>query len=82
MNQQWIIHDKHRNMAAVYDGREYIITGVPHNTAVEYEEGEDEIQELWVTFFNTLAIEARKNKKLQRQLLPLYFRGNMTEFTR
>ncbi|MCL2386480.1 MAG: TIGR03915 family putative DNA repair protein [Defluviitaleaceae bacterium] len=81
MNQQWVIHDKVRNKAAIYDGNSYVIASVPAGDAnITYAEGEKETQELWVTFFKTLAIDARKNYKLQRQLLPLYFRKNMTEF--
>jgi len=82
MNNAWIIHDKSRNQAAIYDGNSYIITKIPGNAVVNYAEGEKEIQEMWVTFFNALAIDARKNPKLQRQMLPLYFRKNMTEFNK
>lgn len=78
--QAWIIHDKTRGQAAVFDGKSYVITEVPHNANVVYAPGEKETQDLWVVFFENLAIEARKNPKLQRQLLPLYFRKNMTEF--
>ncbi|MCL1787687.1 MAG: TIGR03915 family putative DNA repair protein [Defluviitaleaceae bacterium] len=80
MNQAWVIHDKSRNQAAIYDGDAFVITKVPRNATVTYAEGEKETQELWTAFFKALAIEARKNSKLQRQLLPLYFRKNMTEF--
>jgi probable DNA metabolism protein len=82
MNQAWVIHDKTRHKAAIYDGNFYVIVNIPSDAPVLYEEidEEQEIQGLWVTFFNNLAIEARKNKKLQRQMLPLYFRKNMTEF--
>jgi len=82
MNMAWVVHDKKRNQAAIYDGNSYIIANVPHDTSITYAEGEEETQKLWVTFFKTLAIEARKNPKLQRQLLPLYFRKNMTEFNK
>lgn len=80
MDQAWVIHDKRRKKAAIYDGKAYVITDVPEDAKFSYAAGEEETQELWVMFFNTLAIKERKNKKLQRQLLPLYFRGNMTEF--
>lgn len=81
MNRQWVIHDKRRDKAAIYDGNSYLIAAVPAgDAAVSYADGEAEIQELWVTFFNTLAISERKNAKLQKNLLPLYFRPNMTEF--
>ena len=80
MNERWIVHDKARNKAAIYNREDYIIVDVPSGAKVEYAEDEKEIQELWTAFFNALAIESRKNHKLQRQLLPLYFRKNMTEF--
>ena len=80
MGLPWIIHDKHRNRAAVYDGNNYTTCSVPANATIEYANTELETQELWVKFFNALAIDARKNPKLQRQMLPLYFRKNMTEF--
>ena len=82
MNLRWVIHDKSRHQAAIYDGESYIITDVPPNIAIEYAEGEDEIQDLWIVFFNSLSIKARENPKLQRQMLPLYYRKNMTEFNR
>ena len=79
MNEAWIIHDKGRRQAAVYDGSSYIITpaGQANFTLAE---GEAEMQELWAGFFKTIAIKERTNKKLQRQLLPMYFRRYMTEF--
>ena len=80
MNELWIIHDKVRYQAAVYDGYSFVITHVPKDVQVDYAENEEDVQEQWVTFFNSIAIEARKNKKLQRQLLPLWYRENMTEF--
>jgi len=80
MNQAWVIHDKSRNQAAIYDGKSFVITEVPKNATVNYVEDEKETQDLWRAFFKALAIEARKNPRLQRQMVPLYFRKNMTEF--
>ena len=37
-------------------------------------------EELWKTFFTTIAIDSRKNADLQRNNLPLRFRKYMTEF--
>jgi len=80
MNHSWVIHDKTRNKAAIYDGKKCIITDVPRDATVDLMDGEEETRGLWMTFFDNLTIKERSNKKLQRQLLPLYFRGNMTEF--
>jgi len=78
--QSWIIHDQTYNQAAIYNGESLIITPAPKDAKIELAENEQEIQEQWTTFFNALSIKARTNPKLQRQLLPLYFRSNMTEF--
>ena len=80
MNQQWIIHDKVRGKAAVYNGDTYVITDVPKSAEVVFAENEDKIQELWTTFFNSVNIKERVNPKVQRNLLPLHFRKSMTEF--
>jgi len=81
VDQPWVIHDKKHSLAAVYDGSDYIITPVPKDAGVSLAEGEDVTMDLWVAFFNTIAIKERKNYKLQRQHIPLYFRKSITEFT-
>ncbi len=80
MDQAWIIHDKTHHMAAVYDGFDYVIAPVPPEAQVNLSEDEPNYQALWKTFFNTIGIKARLNPRLQRNLLPLRYRGNMTEF--
>ena len=80
INQLWIIHDKARSKAAVYNGDYYVIADVPNTVQIQYSENEAQIQELWSTFFHSVNIEERKNPKVQRNLLPLYFRKSMTEF--
>ena len=80
ISQAWVIHDKTHHQAAVYDGDEYIITDVPRDVNVELAANEEEIQDLWVTFFKTVAIKERSNYRTQRTLLPLWFRKSMLEF--
>ena len=80
MNQAWIIHDKNRGKAAVYNGESYVITDVPKSATVVHSENEELIQELWTTFFHSVNIKERINPKVQRNLLPLYFRKSMLEF--
>jgi len=80
MNQAWIIHDKKRHQAAVYDGNAYIIGDVPKSVQVDFSDRETQIQELWGAFFDAVTIKERINKNLQRNLLPLRFRSNMLEF--
>ena len=40
-----------------------------------------EYEELWQTFCDSISIEARRNEKLQKQMLALHFRSNMPEFS-
>jgi len=80
MYQAWIIHDKTRGKAAIYNGETYVIADVPRSAQIQHSENEAQIQDLWKTFFNSVNIKERKNPKVQRNLLPLYFRKSMTEF--
>jgi probable DNA metabolism protein len=82
MTQPWIIHDKRHNLAAVYNGESYVIADVPGGAKVSLSDREEQIQDMWALFFATIAIKERSGYKRQRQVLPLYFRGNMTEFLR
>ena len=79
-NHIWVIHDKSRHQAAIYNGDSYTLVHVPIHTQFALAPEEAEIQTMWKAFFKSLTIEARRNPKVQRQLLPLYFRKNMVEF--
>jgi probable DNA metabolism protein len=50
------------------------------NKFIEYSDKEEEFQALWKTFFDSIAINERKNIKLQQNNMPGRFRSNMTEF--
>ena len=80
MNQPWVIHDTGRGIAAVYDCHDYAIENVPAAANVNFSADEALFQELWKTFFDTIAIKERTNKKLQRNLIPLHFRKHVIEF--
>jgi len=80
MNEQWIIHDEKRKLAAVYDGHEFVISDVPDEINAVDSENEAEYRGLWHSFFNTIAVESRVNPKLQRTHLPLRYRKYMSEF--
>lgn len=47
---------------------------------LKYSAEEQLLQDLFKTFVKSVMIEERKNLKLQRQMLPLYFREYMNEF--
>ena len=48
--------------------------------SLPYSEDEKDMQKLWKLFVDTIAIKERKNRDLQRQLLPLWFRKYMKEY--
>lgn len=78
-SQQFIIHDKKRNISAVYDGNELVMTDripfIPDNKTG----AEDEFVSLWKTFFKTIAIQERKNPRTQMQYMPKKYWKNLTE---
>jgi probable DNA metabolism protein len=80
MNHPWIIHDKKHGLAAVYNGEEYIIAEAPPEAGVVLSDEEEQVQDLWTTFFETITIKERASYKRQRRVLPLYFRKNILEF--
>ncbi|MDR1664362.1 MAG: TIGR03915 family putative DNA repair protein [Clostridiales bacterium] len=80
MNHAWVIHDKKRGEAAVYDGNDYVIVDAPKDAAVEYSDDETRARDMWAAFFSTIAIKERVNKNAQRRHAALYFRANMLEF--
>lgn len=90
--ENWIIYDENREKAAVHPrGKQWII--VNHlleqtnreslwQLCLDQETDEKEYEDLWITFFHTIAIKERTNPACQRNHLPLRFRPYMTEFKR
>jgi probable DNA metabolism protein len=82
--ERFIIIDGGRNTAALHaPGKQWIIIeseNITENIMKEISDKETEYQDLWKTFFDSIAIKERSNYKLQRNNLPLRFRKDMTEF--
>ena len=78
--QNFIIHDKNRNIAFVYNLKETYITIVPANFKLsEFSKEEKEYQELWKTFFKTIAIKERTNSRLQKNYMPKRYWKDLVE---
>lgn len=75
--QAWIIHDKKRDIFALYNGEEVIFTSGLSD--LEHLACEEEYEELWKRYFATIAIESRKNPKLQRSFMPYRYWNNLVE---
>lgn len=75
--ENFIIYDEPRKVAAVHkSGSRYMLAEAPQvneNFLTRFSDQEQEYRSLWLTFFHSIAIEARKNPKLQSQNLPKRF---------
>lgn len=86
-SENWIIYDVGRNIAAVHKMRAqwFIVRDVIVDNELinnKLSDREDEYRKLWRLFFDTISIEDRKNKKLQRNNFPLRFREFIIEDTK
>ncbi|MGI6122860.1 MAG: TIGR03915 family putative DNA repair protein [Acetivibrionales bacterium] len=77
-DQSWIIHDAKRNVYALYDTNEIVFTNeeipITSDGIVD-----TMFEQLWKNYFKTIAIESRKNPRLQRQYMPRRYWKNLTE---
>lgn len=82
--ENFMIYDEHRDLYGVHPaGEEWYLVSAPEEDVSDVfrmSEKEEQYQELFTMFCRTIAIKARKNLKLQQQMLPLRFRDNMVEF--
>jgi probable DNA metabolism protein len=82
--ENFIIYDEKRKSAILHrSGYSWVYTNADNlnlDLLDDLSDQEKEFQILWKTFFETIAIEERKNPGLQRNNMPKRFRSNMTEF--
>lgn len=81
--QNLILHDKNREIAFLYNTKEYTIIDVPKNAFTPtVTESEKEFQGLWKIFFQTIAIKERTNKRLQMQYMPKKYWKDLVEMSK
>lgn len=78
--EKFIIHDEKRNIASIYADERWEIIDASSINAISLSDDELMLHRLWKEYFTTLAIEGRKNAKLQNQKVPKKYRKNLTEF--
>ncbi len=82
--ENFMIHDEGRGVFGIHPAgrRWYLFYGGESENGITFEvsAAEQAYQELLKYFCHKIAIEERKNLKLQRNMLPLRFRKYMTEF--
>lgn len=79
-NQLYYIHDIKRALVFVHSKDFRGVKEVAAFDLPKLSEDEVKFKKLWKTFFQSVAIESRKNEKLQQSLTPLLYRRYMSEF--
>lgn len=77
--QNFIIHDKTRNICLLYNGAQYKIVDATNLKVPNISEKEQKYQELWKMFFKTIAISERKNPRCQMQYMPKKYWKDLVE---
>ncbi|MGF7057888.1 TIGR03915 family putative DNA repair protein [Brassicibacter mesophilus] len=72
-NENWVIHDLKRGIAAMYNKNEWIIKDVDTVDELKFEEDEEMYQQLWKEYFKSIAIKNRINPKLQKKNMPIRY---------
>lgn len=78
-DQNWVIHDVRRNIAAVFNRTEWAV--VEAATAMQFtrDRNETEYQKLWRQYFKSIAISSRINPRLQRRFMPVRYWRHLVE---
>jgi len=79
-NEHYVIYDRLRKYALVHKAGDESIFVSGEEWKLHMEECTDAFEELWKGYFQSIAIEARKNPRCQNTLLPKWYRKNMVEF--
>lgn len=72
-SQSFIIHDVKRNLGAVYNQKEWVITDISLKKDITYSDEEVFYQSLWKEYHKTIAIKNRINPKLQKRNMPMKY---------
>jgi probable DNA metabolism protein len=80
-SQPFLIHDTRRQIAGVYDTREWVICSAEGLTMPDYAADELQYRALWKRYYTTIAIKERINPNLRRQHMPKKFWKNITEMS-
>ncbi len=76
----WVICDQKRFIAAIYDGKKWMITPFDVKKITDTATDEKDYQKLWKTFYDTIAIEGRIDERRRMACMPKKYWKNMTEF--
>jgi len=79
--EPWIIYDVKRKKYAIYDLKKiiYITEEEALKLNLEIDSNEKEMEDLWKTFFKTIAIKERKNLRCQMNFMPKKYWNHLIE---
>ncbi|MFW5984866.1 MAG: TIGR03915 family putative DNA repair protein [Halanaerobiaceae bacterium] len=77
-NLDWIIHDRKRKKAVLYNQEEWVVTEM-EKLEMDFTGKEEHFQDLWREFFAAIAISDRENKTLQRNFMPRRYWKHLVE---
>lgn len=84
--ENFLIYDENHDLAALHRaGSNYILadaSGINKELLLELSEREEKFQDLWLTFFESIAIKERTNLPLQAQNIPKRFWSDTPELRR
>lgn len=78
-DQNWMIHDIRRGLAALYDQNEIKTAAILQKKELTLDQQELWYQQLWKQYFNSIAIPNRINPRLQRQHMPIRYWRHLIE---
>ena len=79
-DQPFLILDVKRNLCGIYNCEEWKIVTPDKKISVLLSEREQVFQDLWKTYFRSVSVASRENRKLQDSYLPRRYRAFLTEF--
>jgi probable DNA metabolism protein len=79
--ENFIIHDTRRNKALLSSQGEYVISAFAPEDLPPLSQEENQVRALWKTYFETIAIKERTNRKCQRNFMPVRYWQHLTEIT-
>lgn len=78
-HENFVIHDKKRKKALIYSEGKSIISDFEFENLPPLASEERLIRNQWKTYFESIAIKERTNKRCQRNFMPVRYWENLTE---
>lgn len=78
-NKRWVIHDKRRELAVIYENNDWMLIDGSELPKINYSQDERYYQQLWKNFFDSITIKNRKNLDLQQNFMPKKYQKYLIE---